>query len=152
FNIGKFVTTKQAYSQLSHNFTQDGLYTISASSIDKAGNGPVSVKRTFTIDKTNPAIEITGVENGAYYNVDKPVQIAIRDVNLDVNKVTVTRNGARYNTGGFSVNGQLASFSHNFSGEGEYHIVVDATDQAGNSFSREVQFTIDKTDPVITPK
>ncbi|MCM3668149.1 Ig-like domain-containing protein [Mesobacillus maritimus] len=152
FNIGKFVTTKQAYSQLSHNFTQDGLYTISASSIDKAGNGPVSVKRTFTIDKTNPAIEITGVENGAYYNVDKPVQIAIRDVNLDVNKVTVTRNGARYNAGGFSVNGQLASFSHNFSGEGEYHIVVDATDQAGNSFSREVQFTIDKTDPVITPK
>ncbi|WLR55357.1 hypothetical protein LC048_24360 [Mesobacillus subterraneus] len=109
-------------------------------------------KKTFTIDKTKPEIEITGVENNAYYNVDKPVSTTIKDVNLDINKITVTRNGARYNAGGFAVNGNLASFRHNFSGEGEYSILVQATDKAGNSFSQMMKFTIDKTKPVITPK
>ena len=42
--------------------------------------------------------------------------------------------------------------SHNFSGEGDYHVLVEATDKAGNSFSQQVSFTIDKTKPVITPK
>ncbi|MCM3123809.1 MULTISPECIES: Ig-like domain-containing protein [unclassified Mesobacillus] len=139
-------------SKLGYNFTRDGLYTILATAEDKAGNGPITEKRTFTIDKTKPEIEITGVENNAYYNVDKPVNATIKDVNLDINRITVTRNGARYNAGGFSVNGNLASFRHNFSGEGEYNILVEATDKAGNSFSKTMTFTIDKTKPVITPK
>jgi large repetitive protein len=139
-------------SKLGYNFTRDGLYTILATAEDKAGNGPITEKRTFTIDKTKPEIEITGVENNAYYNVDKPVNATIKDVNLDINRITVTRNGARYNASGFSVNGDLASFRHNFSGEGEYNILVEATDKAGNSFSKTMTFTIDKTKPVITPK
>jgi large repetitive protein len=151
FNIGNWDNTGKL-SKLGYNFTRDGLYTILATAEDKAGNGPISEKMTFTIDKTNPSIEITGVENNAYYNVDKPVNATIKDVNLDINKITVTRSGARYNAGGFSVNGDLASFRHNFSGEGEYNIVVEATDKAGNSFSKTMKFTIDKTKPVITPK
>lgn len=139
-------------SKLGYNFTRDGLYTILATAEDKAGNGPITEKRTFTIDKTKPEIEITGVENNAYYNVDKPVIATIKDVNLDINRITVTRNGARYNAGGFSINGDLVSFRHNFSGEGEYNILVEATDKAGNSFSKTMMFTIDKTKPVITPK
>ncbi|WHX40425.1 Ig-like domain-containing protein [Mesobacillus sp. AQ2] len=139
-------------SKLGYNFTRDGLYTILATAEDKAGNGPITEKRTFTIDKTKPEIDITGVENNAYYNVDKPVNATIKDVNLDINRIAVTRNGARYNAGGFSVNGDLASFRHNFSGEGEYNILVEATDKAGNSFSKTMKFTIDKTKPVITPK
>ncbi|WP_226679096.1 Ig-like domain-containing protein [Mesobacillus jeotgali] len=151
FNIGNWGNTGKL-SKLGYNFNRDGLYTILATAEDKAGNGPISEKKTFTIDKTNPEIEITGVENNAYYNVDKPVNVAIKDVNLDINKITVTRNGAGYNAGGFSVNGDLASFRHNFSGEGEYNILVEATDKAGNSFSKTMEFTIDKTKPVITPK
>jgi large repetitive protein len=151
FHIGNWDNTGKL-SKLGYNFTRDGLYTILATAEDKAGNGPISEKMIFTIDKTNPSIEITGVENNAYYNVDKPVNVAIKDVNLDINKITVTRNGARYNAGGFSVNGDLASFRHNFSGEGKYNILVEATDKAGNSFSKTITFTIDKTKPVITPK
>lgn len=151
FNIGNWDNTSKL-SKLGYNFTRDGLYTILATAEDKAGNGPIDEKRTFTIDKTNPSIEITGVENNAYYNVDKPVNTTIKDVNLDINKITVTRNGATYSAGGFSVNGDLASFRHNFSGEGEYNIVVEATDKAGNSFNKTMKFTIDKTKPVITPK
>ncbi|GHH98734.1 Ig-like domain-containing protein [Neobacillus kokaensis] len=152
FNMGTFVTDQKQLSKLSYNFSKDGLYTIAVTTEDKAGNGPVAVNRTFTIDKTKPAIEITGVDNDAYYNVDKPVSVTIRDVNLDVNKITVTRDGARYAAGGYSVSGDTASLRHNFSKEGKYHIVVNATDKAGNSFSREMSFTIDKTKPVITPK
>lgn len=151
FNIGKWENSGKL-SKLGYNFNQDGLYTILATAKDKAGNGPVSKKMTFTVDKVKPSIEITGVENNAYYNVDKPVNATIKDVNLDINKITVTRNGATYNAGGFSVNGDLASFRHNFSGEGEYNIVVEATDEAGNSFNKTMKFTIDKTKPVITPK
>jgi large repetitive protein len=151
FHIGNWDNTGKL-SKLGYNFTRDGLYTILATAEDKAGNGPISEKMIFTIDKTNPSIEITGVENNAYYNVDKPVNVAIKDVNLDINKITVTRNGARYNAGGFSVNGDLASFRHNFSGEGKYNILVEATDKAGNSFSKTITFTIDKIKPVITPK
>jgi large repetitive protein len=151
FNIGNWDNNGKL-SKLGYNFNRDGLYTILATAEDKAGNGPIAEKMTFTIDKTKPEIEITGVDNNAYYNVDKPVNVAIKDVNLDINKITVTRNGARYNAGGFSVNGDQASFRHNFAGEGEYNILVEATDKAGNSFSKTMKFTIDKTKPVITPK
>jgi large repetitive protein len=151
FNIGNWKNSGKL-SKLGYNFSQDGLYTIIASARDKAGNGPISRTMTFTVDKVKPAIEITGVENNAYYNVDKPVNISIKDVNLDINRVTVTRSGAGYGVGGFSVKNGLASLSHNFSKEGDYSILVEATDKAGNSFSSTMKFTIDKTKPVITPK
>ncbi|RSD27086.1 Ig-like domain-containing protein [Mesobacillus subterraneus] len=151
FSIGTWKNTSKL-SKLGYNFNRDGLYTIMAQAQDKAGNGPISKRMTFTVDTVKPAIDITGVENNAYYNVDKPVNVTIKDINLDINKINVTRNGASYNAGGFSVNGDLASFRHNFSAEGEYNIVVDATDKAGNSFSKTMKFTIDKTKPVITPK
>ncbi|OIK10636.1 hypothetical protein BIV60_20670 [Bacillus sp. MUM 116] len=150
FTIG-MMPVKQ-HSNLSYNFSKDGLYSIFIQAEDKAGNGPVSVKRTFTIDKTKPAIEITGVEQGAYYNKDKLVKATIQDRNFDINKITVTKDGRSYPVDGFTVNGDVASFSHNFSKEGEYQIVVDATDKAGNHFSKQMKFTIDKTKPVITPK
>lgn len=151
FNIGKWKNSGKL-SKLGYNFTKDGLYSILVTATDKAGNGPIAKKMTFTVDTVKPTIEIKGVENNAYYNVDKPVSIAIRDVNLDINKVSVTRNGAGYGIGGFSVKNGVASLSHNFSKDGDYSILVEATDKAGNSFSSTMKFTIDKTKPVITPK
>ncbi|MCC3356983.1 Ig-like domain-containing protein [Bacillus sp. REN16] len=151
FNIGTWENNNKL-SSLGYNFNDDGLYTIAISAKDKAGNGPIAANKTFTIDTTKPAIEITGVENAAHYNVDKPVSVAIRDVNLDVNRITVTRNGRGYNAGGFAVANQTARLSHNFSQEGDYVVSVEAIDKAGNQFSDQIAFTIDKTAPVITPK
>jgi large repetitive protein len=152
YDLGPFITDEKQLSVIGHNFTEDGLYSILVKSTDKAGNGPVTVNKTFTIDKTKPTIEIKGVNQDAYYNEDKRVDVSIRDVNLDITKITVTKDGARYNAGGFSVSHNSASLSHNFSGEGVYDVVVEATDKAGNSFSQQVSFTIDKTKPNITPK
>ncbi|MFB3170826.1 Ig-like domain-containing protein [Neobacillus sp. 179-C4.2 HS] len=152
YDLGPFITNQKELSVIGHNFAEDGLYEIFVKSTDKAGNGPVTVNRTFTIDKTRPTIEITGVNQDAYYNEDKRVNVTIRDVNLDINKMTVTRDGAQYNAGGFSVSNNTASLSHNFSEEGVYNVLVEATDKAGNSFKQQVSFTMDKTKPVITPK
>ncbi|MEH7246194.1 Ig-like domain-containing protein [Neobacillus niacini] len=152
YDLGTFISDQKQLSEIGHYFSQDGLYSIFVKSTDKAGNGPVTVNRTFTIDQTNPAIEITGVDQEASYNEDKRVNVAIRDVNLDSNKITVTRDGARYDAGGYSVSQNSATLSHNFSVEGNYHVLVEATDKAGNSLSKQVSFTIDKTKPVITPK
>jgi large repetitive protein len=151
FNIGSWKNTGKV-SKLGYNFNRDGLYTLSVTATDKAGNGPAAEKKTFTIDTVKPGIEITGVENNAHYNVDKSVNVAITDLNLDVNRITVTRNGAGYNPGSFGVNGNAASMSHTFRSEGEYRILVEAVDKAGNSHSSTMIFTIDKTKPVITPK
>ncbi|MBM7618438.1 hypothetical protein JOC95_000280 [Bacillus tianshenii] len=151
YNMGTWKNTGKL-SKLSHNFSQDGLYTISVSATDKAGNGPVTQKLTFTVDKVNPVINIEGADNDAHYNVDKRIQVAINDLNLDINKISVTKNGRGYSIGGFAVNGNTATLAHTFSQEGDYRIQVNATDKAGNSFSKELAFTIDKTAPVITPK
>ncbi|MFS0865008.1 Ig-like domain-containing protein [Fredinandcohnia sp. 179-A 10B2 NHS] len=151
FNIGAWKNSSKL-SSLSYNFNDDGLYTVGIRATDKAGNGPISASKTFTIDTTKPAIEITGVENAQHYNIDKPVNVAIRDVNLDVNRITVTRDGRGYNAGAFSVSNNTARLSHNFSQEGDYVIQVAAIDKAGNEYSQQIAFTIDKTDPVITPK
>lgn len=151
YNMGTWENTGKL-SKLSHNFTQDGLYTISVSATDKAGNGPVTQKLTFTVDKVNPVISIEGADNEVHYNVDKRIQVSINDLNLDINSIAVTKNGRGYSVGGFAVNGNIASLVHTFSQEGDYRIQVNATDKAGNSMSKELAFTIDKTAPVITPK
>lgn len=151
YNMGTWKNTGKL-SRLSHTFTQDGLYTISVSAIDKAGNGPATQNLTFTVDKVNPVISIEGADNEAHYNVDKRIQVTINDLNLDINRIAVTRNGRSHSVGGFAINGNIASLAHTFSQEGVYRIQVSATDKAGNSVSRELTFTIDKTAPVITPK
>ncbi|MFK9090266.1 Ig-like domain-containing protein [Bacillus salipaludis] len=139
-------------SQITKVMAEDGKYTISLGLTDKAGNRSVIPPFGFTIDQTKPTIDIKGVENNAYYNTDKQVDVTIKDKNLKQNTIKVTRDGSSYNAGSFQVSGETAALSHTFSKEGKYEVVVEAIDQAGNSFSRKVTFTIDKTKPVITPK
>ncbi|MGM9987418.1 MAG: Ig-like domain-containing protein [Bacillaceae bacterium] len=151
YSIGEWKNSSKL-SKLSYLFDQDGLYTIALKATDKAGNGPVTAKITFTIDKTKPTITITGVEKDNYYNVSKQMNVQISDNNLAQNKIRVTQDGRSYSVGSFSINGLIASLSHHFVQEGKYDILVEAIDKAGNTFSMPMVFTVDKTAPVITPK
>ncbi|UFT99197.1 Ig-like domain-containing protein [Radiobacillus kanasensis] len=149
-------TNDGVLSNESYVFNQDGEYSISISAIDKAGNKSTSKQKTFTIDTKRPSIDITGVEDGEYYNESKSVQATIKDVNFESNIIRVTRNGARYQVGGFSVDrnkyaDSIATLSHTFSQEGDYEIEVEAIDKAGNRYLQRVSFKVDKTKPVITP-
>ncbi|MEH7355230.1 Ig-like domain repeat protein [Neobacillus drentensis] len=139
-------------SHVTKTLAEDGKYTISLGLTDKAGNRSAIPQFGFTIDQTKPSIDIQGVENNAFYNTDKQVDVTIKDKNLKLNTIKVTRDGSSYNAGSFHVSGETAALSHTFSKEGTYDVVIEAIDQAGNSFSRKVTFTIDKTKPVITPK
>lgn len=156
FNVGSWKNTGEV-SDLKYTFDEDGFYTIALSAKDKAENIGQPQQKSFTIDKTKPTIDITGVDNGTHYNTDKGVGIEIQDVNLDVNKVNVTRDGSTYSVGALSITDRrfsksTAKLNHTFSREGDYVISVEATDKAGNRFSKQMSFTIDKTKPVITPK
>lgn len=143
-------------SHLNYHFNQDGAYTVLMNAVDNAGNVATTVNKQFVIDTVNPVIEIDGIENDQHYNMDRPVSVTVRDVNLDQQTIRVTRDGANYSVGTFSIANQryqesIASLAHTFSAEGDYVIYVEATDQAGHSDQLELSFTIDKTAPEITP-
>lgn len=143
------------HSQLTYMFSEDGTYEINLQAIDAAGNRARSERKIFTIDKVKPKIDVSGVENGEYYNEDRLVNMTITDVNLDVNDIRITRNGHPYDVGQFSIqhhqfSNSIASLKHNFTLEGDYVIFIEAIDKAGNRSTKRVEFTIDKTPPVIT--
>src|SRR5699024_10795259 len=155
-NRGSKWRTQSQLSKLDYEFSTDGFYEIKLNARDAAGNVAKTKTVQFTIDKTNPVIDITGVDNDEHYNVDKTVDIVIRDVNLKTNQVRVTRNGRSYDVGGFSIDSNqyadsFANLRHTFKAEGTYEIVVEAVDQSGNRATKQIAFTIDKTPPVITP-
>src|SRR5690625_763311 len=148
--------TQSRLSKLDYEFTADGFYEIKIGARDAAGNIAKAKNVQLTKYKTTPVKDITGVDKDDHYNVDKTVDVVIRDVNLKNNHIRVTRNGSPYDVAGFSIDSNqfadsFANLRHTFKAEGKYEIVVDAIDQAGNSATEKISFTIDKTPPVITP-
>lgn len=137
------------YSNIYNEFTEDAEYNVTVTAQDKAGNISVSPTLIFTVDKTAPMQTITGVENDAYYNVDKDVELVSIDNNQAINTAEVTRDGEKYNVDEFTVEGIKAFLKETFSGEGTYEIVFTTTDKAGNTSISKVKFTIDKTAPDI---
>ncbi len=110
----------------------EGTTAIYYRSIDNAGNVESAKTQTVKIDKTPPSINISGVTDG-YYNSDVTPVIAIADTNLNTQPTTL--NGAAYTSGTV------------ISAEGNYTLVASATDMAGNTASKTVNFVIDKTAP-----
>ena len=72
FNSSKEIS-KTTYSK--ELFEEDGIYTLTINSKDKAGNEAEKKVLTFTIDKISPSIDISGVENDGHYNLDKYISI-----------------------------------------------------------------------------
>lgn len=100
--------------------------------VDQCGNeAPVKVYNVV-VDKVNPIISITGVEDGKAYNTEVTPLVATNEGNL-----TVTLNGKPYN-------GEAVK------DEGKYQLKAVSVDKAGNTSEMTVNFVIDKTNPVIT--
>lgn len=108
--------------------SEEDIYTMEIEAVDEAGNTS-SLTKEFIIDKTAPPVSITGVANG-FYNKDVTYQVTSTD------EYTVTLNGKTVTPG-------------KVSNEGDYILVVESTDKAGNHTTREIKFTIDKTAPKI---
>ena len=115
--------------------TEDGSYTLYVYADDTAGNNAEKTV-TFTIGKTLPNINITGVENGEYYNTDVTPIVNVTDD--DLNYTIITLNNESFVSG------------TTITEEGTYTLYVYAEDLAGNNASVTLIFTVDKTLPVIT--
>lgn len=116
--------------------TENGSYTVQA--VDAAGNSSVKTATVNGIDKTAPAIQVTGKYDG--WKKAHTVTFAVTDENSGVASVNVTKNGVPVSLR--SENG----YSFDVTENGVYTIL--ASDLVGNASSKEVSITtIDKTAP-----
>jgi len=117
----------------------DGIYSLAVSATDLAGNQS-SASISFMLDKNKPVIQVSGVEDGAYYSQDVLLMATVIDDNRDPANEHLLINGGLYNFDAW----------HPFSEEREYAFTADATDKMGNVADPvELSFTIDKTPPVL---
>lgn len=137
-------------------FTDDGFYEFSVKASDEAGNENESVNiGKFCVDRTNPKLEITGVEESKSYNGEiKPV-IRISDSNFDPESIKVKLVGAK--NGNVKLDGQydvIRSQSgqifwiHDFAKEKMtddlYTLTVENTDLAGNKINKDIHFAVNR--------
>lgn len=135
-------------------FSAEGDYEFDVDVMDLAGNNSGTYKESsFTIDKTNPTITITGVQDKSSNSKDVAPIVTINDVNYDANGVNIelvgSKNGTSSLGGGFSDinNGQAYTYG-NFPNEKEiddiYTLRARATDKAGNQFESFITFSVNR--------
>lgn len=113
----------------------EGLHNVEVKAFDLANNS-ASAFVSFTVDTLPPEISITGVEDGAYYNVSVSANIEVIDANL--NSILALLNGDPYLSGTMITD------------EGVYLLEVYADDLAGNAAFASLSFVIDKTPPEVS--
>lgn len=106
--------------------SSEGRKWLSVSARDESGNVTYGF-REFTIDKTGPVISITGVSDGATYGGNATFYYSANEGN-----VSGTLNGSSVSSGTTVVS------------DGTYHLVVSATDTAGNTSNRSLTFYINR--------
>ena len=113
-------------------YSTEGTQTITVIATDEAGNTS-SKSVSFTIDKTAPAVTIDSPSEGLVTKDNVTLSYTVADDVSSPDKITISpASGTVYST------------------EGTQIITVIATDEAGNTSSKSVSFTIDKTAPAIT--
>lgn len=115
--------------------TAEGSHTLVIDAADAAGN-TAQVTATFIIDTTPPAIAVSGVADGTFYDAAVTPTVTITEANL-------TSSSLELDSAAF-VSGTTVS------GEGSHVLFASATDCAGHTTNETVNFTIDTQAPVIT--
>jgi subtilase family serine protease/fibronectin type 3 domain-containing protein/flagellar hook assembly protein FlgD/Tol biopolymer transport system component len=113
----------------------EGKHHLAVSAADAAGNRTEAMIR-FAIDATSPAITIAGVTANGSYNRAVTPMITVTDTRETLTRITL--NGVLFRTGTV------------IDAEGNYELVVQATDAAGHIARKTLRFWIDRTAPVIT--
>lgn len=109
------------------------------------------------IDKQSPTVTLGGVTEGATYNSARSLQITTNDniwQKLQPVSVTATKtidgNTTNIDLGSYTVDSANHVMSKAFSEDGIYNVTVKAVDAAGNTDTKTISFTIDRTAPVIS--
>ncbi len=113
----------------------EGTHVLQVSASDTLGNAS-SATVTFTLDRTNPTIDLDAPAEGSYRRDPATVTFHAADANLAT--VSATLDGVAFTSG------------DTVSDEGNHVVVVTATDRAGNQASVTRTFTIDRTAPELS--
>lgn len=131
-----FATNRTKISQLQQMFKEDGIYDITVTSTDKAGNSSSKTVH-FTIDTTKPVIGDLSKYDGVKLNKfkwDVDLDELVKD--LTVCDIKLYLDGALYD-GTSDIE------------DGSHVLKVEATDELGHSSSKEVTFVLDSKAPNI---
>ena len=132
----------------------DGDYTFDVEYTDMAGNAAADyTPDDFTVDLTDPEIEILNVEDESANNDVVSPSVKAADVNYDAKNVTVTITGANNgkvnigNTVSAIENGQTIKFN-DFARQEEmddlYTLTAKAVDMAGNEREESIRFSVNR--------
>ncbi|SEQ80726.1 Ig-like domain (group 3) [Lachnospiraceae bacterium NE2001] len=135
-DFSQFVTNRTKVSQLEQLFDEDGIYDITITSTDKAGNTS-SKSVHFTIDTTDPVIGDLSKYDGVKVNKfswDIDLDDLVTD--LTVCDISVYMDGALYDG--------TSEIS-----DGSHVLKVEAVDELGHKSFKEVTFVLDTKGPNI---
>lgn len=146
---------KQA--SLKHTFAEDGIYVMTITAVDEV-NKEDSKTITFTIDNINPVLNIEGVTNNQFFGKNEAgneIKVILEDINIsNENTIAIKKNGEEYKNGDnafeFIIKEGNAEFTHNFTEDGSYELVVHGKDKANNNVSDTISFTVDNISPVVS--
>lgn len=135
-------------------FSEEGVYTISVTGRDMAGNEANSIEeQQFTIDVTAPEVEIEGLEAGVSYTGNVAPVVTVTDnnynsegVNIDLTAGKQKTIKAKYETAP-AVRGEVFRFATFDTDEGAddiYDLTVTARDLAGHETVENVGFKINR--------
>ncbi|MBQ8856865.1 MAG: hypothetical protein IJ024_01835 [Lachnospiraceae bacterium] len=130
------------YTFEADNFIEEGSYILTIYSEDRAentsDNQSKGKKIEFTVDKTNPSILISGVENGGQYRTNsKEITVNLED-NISVAQALVTINGVEMIYDAAQLHESEGRLLLKINSENQWQdIRVVATDAAGNITSSE---------------
>lgn len=161
---------------MNYTFHEDGDYSFALKQTDMAGNviedsgidyGSAATKevaKTFTIDQTDPIIEVSyasgaSVANGIYYSKARTATIKITEHNFDKDRISVsgiaTDNGNATTfpaNSSWTTNGDVHTATIVYDKDAKYSFDIDSMDQAGNKAAdyRADEFYVDTTAPTLT--
>lgn len=117
--------------------TGEGNHALTAAASDVVGH-TAHQSLSFSLDLSPPSIQITGVDDGAWYNHGVAPQVAITDPHLDPASVQIALNGQPY------VSGTAITQ------EGYFVLAVSGSDTVGHTAQASRSFAIDTTPPAIS--
>ena len=140
---------------ISRTFSESGIYRIVFNAQDNAGH-TANAESAFTIDTEVPVVTLEGVSNFDVTDQDVVITSTITDKFYASKKVTIT-GSVTDDTGkvtpitidDYSPTANPTVINHTFSDDGIYDLTISCVDIVGNTDSKTVHFTIDKTNPVI---
>ena len=133
---GSEVITVGADGKFSYKFSAAGVYVISATAIDAAGNTGSANMMITVIDQDSEAPVVTIdyeadriiVGDTVGFTIKATDNVAVTNLTVKVNGQTVTLVGDK--------------LAYNFSTSGKYTIVAEATDAQGNKGAKTVELTV----------